>query len=933
MLSIGAMKSGQGEYYQKLAAEDYYLEGGEPPGRWLGQGGAALGLSGTVEAADLSALFRGFSRTGQGLVQNAGKDNRQPGWDLTFSAPKSVSVLWSQLEGPQQQAIQLAHSQAVTAAIGFLEERFSYSRLGKGGADQVRVKLIVAAFEHACSRALDPQLHTHCLVMNLGIDATGAARSILSKPFYEAKILAGAFYRMELARLLQSTLGVDIERPLDRDGKPQPWFEIKGVSKSILSHFSKRRAAIEAELGARGMESASAAAFAALATRETKSVVPPRRELHKQWRTEGQELGFSLTDVFSKPQTITTEARQKQFLSALEEAVDALTFGENAFGKEELTRCTLEAGLGCGLTADEIALAVERELESNDRFVPLGTRNGKSLWTTTDVLAVEQEFLQSIDALTRRAFKPVDEALVEQAATRIRGQSGEAYQLDHEQQAAVKYITQGRGAIKVVSGFAGTGKTDMLSAAKEALEKGGYRVIGTALAGVAARSLQEKTGIESATVKLRELQLYPDLTHTLKHHARQLLRAALGKRTYQLPRLTLDAKTVLVIDEAGMVGTRDFALLAKAVVDQGGSIVAIGDEKQLSSIERGGCFAHLVKTVAGVRLTEIRRQVDEGDRQAVKALSAGQADEALRHYADKGQLCVGRAAADVEEALISDWAANGGCDNPDEHRIFAGTRAEVDRFNKLCQWERVQAGLVDPTERVEHDGHIFMVGDRVRFSTASRPRGIAKGESGTIIACKDGFSGKYVAVARRLGSQGVTERTLFALKHHAKQLIAAALGKRTERLPPRDDVVLVPLKSLNPLTKPYKGLTLDYAMTTHLGQGQTVANSYVLLGGRMSDRELSYVQGSRHKERLYLYCQEQAAGRRLAEAARTQRPVPRANDARQTEIPDYSVLARQMALTRAKELALSTARELQGPHVSDTAQLPEPRHHLESMDR
>lgn len=931
MLSIGAMKSGQGEYYQKLAAEDYYLAGGEPPGQWLGQGGESLGLAGVVDAADLSALFRGFSRAGRKLVQNAGKDNRQPGWDLTFSAPKSVSVLWSQLEGEKQQAIQRAHSQAVSAAIDFIEQHFSYSRLGQGGADQVRVKLAVAAFEHSCSRALDPQLHTHCLVMNLGIDSEGVARSILSKPFYEAKMLAGAFYRMELARLLQSTLGVDIERPLDRDGKPQPWFEIKGVSKSILSHFSKRRAAIEAELGARGMESASAAAFAALSTRQTKSIVPPRRELHERWRSEGQALGFSLSNVISNPQKLSAETRQKQFRGALDEAVATLTFGENCFGKEELTRCTLEAGLGCGLTAEEVAAAVERELAVDEMFVSLGTRNGKSLWTTTEVLAVEQEFLQSIDALSNRSFEPVANSVVEATATRARGQGSNTYRLDDEQQGAVKYITQGRGAIKVVSGFAGTGKTDMLSAAKEALEQGGYRVIGTALAGVAARSLQEKTGIDSATVKLRELQLHPELTHTLKHHAAQLLRAALGKRTYKLPRLKLDAKTVLVIDEAGMVGTRDFALLAKAVVDHGGSIIAIGDEKQLSSIERGGCFAHLVKTVPGVRLDEIRRQVDEGDRRAVKALSAGEAEEALRHYADKGQLYVGSAASDVEEALVSEWAKNGGCDKPNEHRIFAGTRADVDRFNNLCQWERVQAGLVDPTERVEHDGQTFMVGDQVRFSTASRPRGIAKGESGTIIACKDGFSGKYVAVARRLDRQGLSERTLFALKHHAKQLIAAALGKRTVKLPPRDDVVLVPLKSLNPLTKPYKGLVLDYAMTTHLSQGQTVANSYVLLGGKMSDRELSYVQGSRHKERLYLYCKEQEAGRRLTAVARKHRPVSHAVNDQKTKIPDYSMLSRQMGMSRAKELALSTAVELQGPHVRDSVRVPEPRPQLENM--
>ena len=90
MLSIGAMKSGQESYYQNLAREDYFLVGGEPPGRWLGRGAAALGLTGKIDSNELSALFRGYSPAGKKLVQNAGKENRQPGWDLTFSAPKSV---------------------------------------------------------------------------------------------------------------------------------------------------------------------------------------------------------------------------------------------------------------------------------------------------------------------------------------------------------------------------------------------------------------------------------------------------------------------------------------------------------------------------------------------------------------------------------------------------------------------------------------------------------------------------------------------------------------------------------------------------------------------------------------------------------------------------------------------------------------------------
>ena len=565
----------------------------------------------------------------------------------------------------------------------------------------------------------------------------------------------------------------------------------------------------------------------------------------------------------------------------------------------------LEASPGLPLSAKQICSKAKEQLSSQGVFHSLGSHSGRKLWTTAEVLQVEKEFLLAVSALKARHFAGVSSKVVETVLLKDRGGPGSTFRLDSEQAAAVRYIAQGKESIKVVSGFAGTGKTDMLAAAKEALEQGGYRVIGTALAGIAARTLQENTGIESRTVRTRELQLYPSLQHRLKHHAEQLVRAAAGKRTYKLQPLIIDSKTVLVIDEAGMAGTRDFALLAQAVVEQGGSIVAVGDEKQLASIERGGAFAKLIKDIGGVRLTAIRRQHDEKDREAVINLATGNPEEALAHYASKGQLCVAKSRAEAEHELVSDWTKRGGVNSPTEHKIFAGTRAEVDRLNNLAQWERVKAGQLSPTERVEHDGRTFMVGDRVRFNTSLRTRGIRKGDGGTILAVKDGMAGKYVAVSIGVKQSSLSERTLLALKHHATQLIKAALGKKTQRLPPRSDVVLIPLKSLNPLAKTYAGLSLDYAMTTHLGQGQTVKNSYVLLGGKMGDRELSYVQGSRHREQLCLYTGEAEAGRSITEAARVTRPVQEPGLTFDDEIPEYSSLTMQMKLSRAKELAHS----------------------------
>lgn len=901
MLSIAAMTSGQEGYYQSLSKEDYYLEGGEPPGIWWGDGAKALGLEGRVSGRELSSGFRGFSRAGMPLVQNAGKASRQPGWDLTFSAPKSVSVLWSQLQGSPRKEIQAAHLEAVKAALAYLEQTCAYSRVGKGGADQVGVGLTVACFEHSTSRAMDPQLHTHCLVLNLGVDAAGACRSILSKPFFQAKMLAGAFYRCELSRQLQERLGVAIERPLDKEGRQKSWFELAGVQKSILSYFSQRRADVERELGTRGMESASAAAFAALSTRSPKSLVPPRRVLHAEWQLQGEQQGFSAKEVLGNPSRISAAEQRSRYRQALTAAIEELTCGDNHFSTADVVRRTLEAAQGESLAADMIVANVQRDLSADRRFVSLGAHQGEIRWTTQEVLQGEEDFIGSITALRARKFLPASEQIVSAAIARRRGVGATAFQLDAEQQAAVRYITQGKEAVKVISGFAGTGKTDMLAVARGVLERSGYQVIGTALAGVAARTLQEKSGIKSETIRKRERQLYPSLTAALKHHARQLGRAALGKNTQALPQLTIDAKTVLVIDEAGMVGTKDFANLARAVVAGGGSLVAVGDERQLSSIDRGGCFAKLVVELDGVRLTNIRRQEEAADREAVKSVVEGSPREALAYYARKGQFAVAQTRSAAEEELVADWMRNGGATSPQEHRVFVATKAEVRRINQLCQWERAVVGALNPCDRVEHNDEVYMAGDRVRFNSDRRTAGISKGVSGVVVACKAGVMGKYVAV-KVDGVESVSVSSM--LKHHASQLLKAACGKRTQPLPLRKDIVIVPLASRHPFAKCYEGLSLDYAMTTHLGQGQTVENAYVLLGGKMTDRELSYVQMSRHKKQLFLYADQAATGMELTSLAHAVRPVAERNACRVAP-PDYASLVRDMQLSRTKELATS----------------------------
>ena len=148
--------SGKGDYYLKLAREDYYLEGGEPPGRWAGRGAEQLGLSGQLDPDQFRNVLSGKSPDGENeLVQNAGKEDRQSGWDLTFSAPKSVSVAWSQSEGETRKQIQEAHREAVGKALRYLDENAGFTRRGRGGEERQATGSFVRVFEYSSGMSAD----------------------------------------------------------------------------------------------------------------------------------------------------------------------------------------------------------------------------------------------------------------------------------------------------------------------------------------------------------------------------------------------------------------------------------------------------------------------------------------------------------------------------------------------------------------------------------------------------------------------------------------------------------------------------------------------------------------------------------------------------------------------------------------------------------
>ena len=196
MMSINPINSI--EYYEELAKDDYYTKGGEPPGKWIGRGALSLMLSTYIDTVDYRRIFNGFDPDGEKLCENAG-NNHRAGWDLTFSAPKSVSILWARADEEIRKAIQAAQQTAVEQALTFIEEHAAYTRRGKGGKTLERTTgLIAATFEHSTSRAQDAQLHTHCLIANLSERHDGTWGTLESKPFFFGKKPPVAFTVLSL---------------------------------------------------------------------------------------------------------------------------------------------------------------------------------------------------------------------------------------------------------------------------------------------------------------------------------------------------------------------------------------------------------------------------------------------------------------------------------------------------------------------------------------------------------------------------------------------------------------------------------------------------------------------------------------------------------------------------------------------------------------
>ncbi len=361
--------------------------------------------------------------------------------------------------------------------------------------------------------------------------------------------------------------------------------------------------------------------------------------------------------------------------------------------------------------------------------------------------------------------------------------------LSAEQRQALAYLTSGTDSLALLEGHAGTGKSFLLGAAREAWEAQGFVVVGGALAGKAAEGLELSSGIAARTLASWE--------HAWGRGAERLT-----------------PQHVLVIDEAGMVGTRQLARVLANAAQAGAKVVLVGDSHQLQAIEAGAPFRALGERLGSETLSEVRRQRVPWQREATMAFPAGQTAEGVKAYQEHGHIKAHKTTDRARAALVRSWMEDQKQTPIHEQLIYAYRRDDVHALNQLARAERCKAGKLGSEQQVfatEYGERAFATGDRLFFGKNDRSIGVTNGTIGTIEAIEQG-----VMMVRLDGGGGEAGRSVF----------------------------------VNPLE--YQHLDHGYAVTVHKSQGVTVDRTYVL-ASKLFDSSTTYVALSRHRDNVEMH--------------------------------------------------------------------------------
>jgi AAA domain/TrwC relaxase len=895
MLSLA--KAHKDYYLEKVGEisprEDYYLKGGTASGRWHGSGAAEMGLDGVVSAEGLVRLFDGqHPATGEQLGHRLRKDG-VAAWDLTFSADKSVSLLWAFGDDEVRRHVVEAFEEATAEALTYMESVASSTRgaartpvldddgspvLREDGTQHLRVETwpirthgyVAASFTEFTSRADDPQLHTHVVVGNRVKGVDGVWRAIDGRLLYRNKLAAGYLHEAELRSRLTERLGVRWQ-PVHKG-----MADIEGFTRDQIMAFSKRRRQIEAWREANGFaDTAAGNEVAALATREPKRDNPVEA-LMLEWLERAAEVGITpetVSMMLDRNREVTVPDPQP-LLDCLA-SCRGLTEQASTFGRADVVKAAAESFPEGGRRRDVEAVAdvflrrsdvvpilpfhptvdgtgdlstdldltdLEHTIEAANSTEPspvMRRRDGgifpglahERRYTTTELLTIEQKIVdRAVNGVAARRWT-ASEVDVEEALAR-------SPMLTEGQRAMVHRFATSGSAIDVGVGAAGTGKTTVMSIIGELATQSGIPVVGTALAARTAAGFETATGIPSVT-----------LTRLLGE----------SKATGGLP-----TGAVVVVDEAGMVGSRQLAEVSDLVEEASGKLILIGDHHQLAEIDAGGLFAALTMRLPSVELTENVRQEHEWERTALAELRHGSVDRAVAMYKRRDRINTAATPDDTISRAVQNWYHDvQDIGDPAEVLLIGHRNTTVEQLNRHARALVGEAGFLDGPV-LDVDDRTFQAGDRVVCLKNQARLGVLNGDLASIT----GIDADRRAITLRL------DRT--------------------------DQPVTVPHWYLDD-----GHLDWGYAVTGHKAQGATARRAHTVAADGV-DREWIYVTMSRGRESNTIYLTDPELGNDECEHLTHQRPER------------IAALIAGLARTATEPAALDTGR---GPKILTDEQL------------
>ena len=895
---------------------EYYTAGEEPDGVWFNPKGLfGLADSGKVDSSDFHRLYHGFAPDSGGkLTRNAGSERRSAGLDMTFSADKSVSALWAIADPELRSEIEDAHNDAARVALEETVLRHcAYTRIRNrdGGIEVLPADIAAAMFQHGTSRDNDPQLHTHCVIFNAArTHRDGKYRALHQHPVYTWMKAAGAVYRNTLAWRLEERLGIRMEQY----GKDGEFTRIAGIPEDLIGHWSKRRAAIiEAarEMGFTVEGNAPRAAAANKITRAGKSPDNDPEIRHRRWCGEAEgyvEREALIASLLDKAEEITRE-QIRALTEVLEDLPYRLTREEAVFRLPDIVERVGNATAGL-LGRDAVATSIERVLLSPEvvRLTrPPRSAEGRAdmahtrLYSTRHNLQMEMEVRDMAAGMAADTGRSLSAKAI---GTKVAGLLKAGYPLSEEQIAAIRSVTSSQGRVAIIEGAAGSGKTTTLRPIADLYREHGRSIIATAVAWRTAVALGNDVEARPFCVD-------------------KLLRlAARGG-------IEIDGNTTIIVDEAGMLSTRQAHHILRLSERHGAKIVFAGDTQQQQPVEAGPGLRLIRDAVGSVRVDRIRRQkadledilahvqgetpetarllansMAEERRTRIltyyenmkgklvftpwqvaasEALRDGDAASAIAAHHLRGRFHIGYDEEKTLTGLVDDWDRYQRA-NPDKSSVvLARTRAEVRALSHLMR-ERRFAALPDG-ERADADRVTVTVSRGTEDDRTASPLEIARGDRLRIGAThweKQLFNGTVVTVDdfKVERAEAGTEQSVLI---SARAEDGRAVSFRHDEI--RDW---------------YGNIRLDhgYALTITSAQGLTVDRTFLLADARPA-RETIYPAATRHREGLDIYVNRAPLALDIADR--------RADNDREAAVTDTEIrayLAERWSRSQPKEAAL-----------------------------